>query len=443
MNSISLSWAALIFLVIATSFLGSVFYSRTHTPPEASYQTQTSQTAPQESSQVITFAETQAPLETPNTPITTATNNESAVSGISPATENSETAVTKTALAAAIVPQSEAKVEKILMPSLVISGGSQPAATLALSGAGGVPFTNFTLTAGDTDVTIDSITIQRTGLGMDNAFDGITLSGEDADIGDGSFNSNHQLIIREKFTVPAHSSRNFTISADMVEDLSDFAGQAPTLSVVAIESSVPVTGLPITGTAQIINSTIEIGGATALLGEYDPGTDINRYIGNTNVRFSGIRIAANSKEDLSLDSITWRQNGTASANDITNISAVINGISYPTENDGREYTATFSPAIVIKKGRSIEVFLQGDLLLSGAQRTVKFDINDSGGLSLTGNTYGYGVGIAAEGNTSTSGNSVFITSDGSTEGDEGTPFYSAPQVTINGGSAVTIQNATN
>jgi hypothetical protein len=441
-NIISLSWAAIISLAIAVSVLGSIFYTRTQKPTEVSYQTQTSQTALQDSPQAITFTETQVPLEASYASISASEVEDSVVVSTRDKTAKSE--APQANLAAANISKSEEEViQKPPVPSLVISGNSQPAATLALSGAGGVPFTYFTLSAGDTDVNINSITIQRTGLGMDNAFDGVTLSNEDEDIGDGSFNSNHQLIIKEQFVIPAHTSVNYTISGDMVEDLADFAGQAPTLSVVAIDASVPVTGLPITGTAQIINSTIEIGGATAMLGEYDPGTDINRYIGNTNVRFSGIRITANSREDLSLDSITWRQNGTASAHDIGNVFAVINGSTYQTENDGREYTATFSPAIIIKKGQSIEVYLQGDLLASGAQRTVKFDINESGAISLTGNTYGYGVGIAAEGNTATTGNSVFITSDGSTEGDEGTPFYSAPQVTINGGSAVTIQNATN
>lgn len=330
-----------------------------------------------------------------------------------------------------------------LVRSLSVARGEQPAPSLALSGAGGVPFTHFVLTAGDTDVQVTSVTIERTGPGANGAFAWVSLTDEeDSDLGGGTLDSNRRIKTREPFTVLAHQSKKLIVTADMEADLSAYEGQMPTLSVVSIEADAPVTGLPVAGVAHSINSTLTIGSASALRGNNDPGSDIIRYIGEKDIKFAGIRITASSQEDLTLDSIAWRQNGTASVSDAANIMTVVDGVPFQTEVDERYYTSTFSPGIVIPKGQSVDVYVKGDLLISGAQRTVKFDINESGDVSLTGNTYGYGVGIAAEGNTSDTGNSVFITSDGTTDGDEGIPFYSAPLVTVSGAAVTSIGNAT-
>jgi hypothetical protein len=332
---------------------------------------------------------------------------------------------------------------KTILAPFIISSGTQPASSLALSKAGGVPFTNFTLTAGDEDVKVRSLSVRSAGAGDTAVFDSISLNSEDGtDISDAHFDATRSATFRDEFTIPAKTSKSFTIVGNMIDDVSPYDGEAPQLAVVSLEASAPLSGaLPITGSPQTINSTLIIGGATAEIGEFDPGADGTHYIDDKGIRFAGIRITANSEEDLTLSSITWRQNGTASPSDIANVTTVSSSTSYPAEATGREFTSTFSPALLIPKGTSIELYVKGDLLETGAQRTVKMDIDSSDDVSLTGNTYGYGVGIAADGNTATSGDSVFITSDGTPAGDEGTPFYSAPVITIQGGSVVNIQNA--
>lgn len=324
---------------------------------------------------------------------------------------------------------------------LTVSKGDQPQSALAPAGAGGVPFTTVTLTAGASDVTVNSITVRRSGAGADGAFDSVALNDEDgSQIGDEKyFDSSHQVVFNEPITISAHTSTMLTVVGNMTDDTSDFAGQMPVLEVVAIDASAPVSGtLPIDGTAQTVNDTLVIGGAQATLSQFDPETNSNHYINDTGVRFSGIRITADSQEDLTLSSITWDQTGTAGPSDITNVTTIVNGTAYPTVVDGRSYTSTFSPGIVIPKGNSIDVYVQGDLTTTGANRTVEFDIHGSDDVALTGNTYGYGVGISAEGNTATDGHSVFITSDGDTDGDEGTPFFSGSITSINGGTLISI-----
>ncbi|MDB5238094.1 MAG: hypothetical protein JWM46_364 [Candidatus Kaiserbacteria bacterium] len=327
---------------------------------------------------------------------------------------------------------------------LTITDPTQPAATLAPPGAGGVPFTTITLTAGSKDVDVQSITVERTGPGSDGSFDSISLTDENGDGigGDEHFDSNHQTVFREPFTIPAHTSKTLTILGNMANELTDYAGQTPIIQINVIDTSASVVGtLPFKGTAQTINDSLIIGGATAMLSQYDPDTNTNRYINDTDIRFSGIRITANSQEDLTLDSITWDQGGTAGNSDISNVVTFVNGTPYPTEMVDHSYTSTFFPGIVIPKGRSIDAYIQGDLTTGGSNRTVEFDIGGSDDIALTGNTFGYGVGISAQGNTAVSGNSVFITSDGSPDGDEGGPFYAGSVVTINGSAVTSIGKA--
>ena len=325
--------------------------------------------------------------------------------------------------------------------TLTVTTPVQPTATLAPAGAGGVPFTSVTLTAGSADVTVNSVTVERVGAGADGAFSDIALNDQDGNaIGNTeSFNANHQVVFNQSFTIPANTSETLTVTGDMASDLSDYAGQMPALQIDAINSSTTIVGqLPIRGTAQTINDSLVIGGAEASLSPFDPNAATNRYINDTDIKFSGIRITANSQEDLTLTSITWDQTGTAGPEDIANIATVVNGTSYPTTNDASSYTSTFSPGIVIPKGQTVDIYVQGNLTTTGANRTVEFDIDDSSDIALIGNTYGFGVGIAPSSDTAMSGNSVFLTSDGTPDGDEGASFFAGSVVTINPGTLISI-----
>lgn len=330
----------------------------------------------------------------------------------------------------------------VVNDALTITVPDQPAPTIIAAGAGGVPFISVTLSAGDKDVTVNSITVERTGLGTDGAFLNIALNDPDGlQIGiQPSFASDHKAKLRQPFTVLAHTSQTLSITANMQSDLTNFVGQAPILQIDSIDASSPVVGLfPVRSNPQTLNNTLVIGGATAIVSPYDPSTATNHYINDTGVRFSGIRITANSQEDLTLYNIIWNQVGTAGSDDLANVVTVVNGSSTPTIIKGRFYVSIFTPAIVIPKGQSIDVYIKGDLKPSGARRTVEFDIADnSDDVALSGNTYGFGVSISPAGNTATAGHSVFITDDGTTGGITGNPFYAGSVTTINGGTAVSV-----
>ncbi|MSU55112.1 MAG: hypothetical protein EXS46_01055 [Candidatus Taylorbacteria bacterium] len=329
-----------------------------------------------------------------------------------------------------------------ILNTLTVTVPDQPAKTLAPQNAGWVPFTSVTLTAGDVDVVVKSVAIERTGFGADGAFYSIVLADQDENqLGlSRSLRSDHKVELGDSFVIPAKTSKTITVMANMNSDLSNFNGQMPTFQINSINTDAKILGtFPIRGTYQTVNSSLVIGTAYATLSQYDPGISTNKYINDKGVRFSGVRFSADSKEDLEFSAIVWNQVGSASNNDFTNISTVVNGVSYPVTVEGKKFTSVFDPPIFILKGNSIDVYVQGDFTATGSNRTVEFDIQKSEGISLLGKTFGYYVLVLPNSSTATSGHSVFITSDGSTSGSEGTPFFSGSIVTVNSGTFSTIE----
>lgn len=282
-----------------------------------------------------------------------------------------------------------------------VGASAQPVNSLAPQGASRVPFTTFTLTNNSSQaVTVNSVTVQRTGLGVDSNFAGIVLLDSNGlQIGTAkTLNSNHQANIGDTFTIGAGQSMTFTVAGNIASSISGNSGQIVSLQVVAINTSATVSGsLPITGASQTINTTLTLGSVSTSTSSFDPGTATNKNLGDTGVRFSGVKFTASSAEDIKLYSIRWRQVGTASNVDIANVMTYVNGTSYPTtiSADGKYYTTVFPGGITIAKGNTTDVYVQGDLVGSNsASRTVRFDIDKSTDVYFVGQTYGYGVAVS-------------------------------------------------
>jgi len=322
--------------------------------------------------------------------------------------------------------------------SLAVGNTSQPANSLAPQSAARIPFTKFTLTAGtDGDITVNSVTVERSGLANDAVFAGIVLLDENGiQIGNAkTLNSNHQANVGEPFVVKAGTSRTFTVAGNMASSLSSYAGQVAGISVVGVNTSATVSGsLPISGAAHTINATLSLGSATLNVSSFDPNTSQTKEIGTTGVRFAGIRMTAGSAEDVRLHSVRWNQTGSAGTADIKNVKVVVDGVEYATtvSSDGKYYTVTFGSGLVVPKGNNIDVYVKGDVV-DGPNRTVFFDINKNTDVYLTGETFGYGITPSAGSTTSASDTSSQFTT--------GTPFFDGSKTTISAGSASTIQKS--
>lgn len=326
---------------------------------------------------------------------------------------------------------------------LSVSAPTQPTNALAPQNATRVPFTKVTLTAGnDGDVTVNSIQVQRVGFGQDNAFAGIILIDDATGMQIGTaktFNSNHQAAIGASMKIPKGTSKTFTVAGNMNSSLATNAGEAPAIAVVGINTTATVSGsLPITGAYHTINATLTVGTLSIQSSNaFAANSNATKEIGTTAYKQTGFRLTAGSAEDVRLQSITFNQTGSASANDLTNVMVVVNGTSYPAtvSTDGKYYTAALGNGVLIQKGNQVDVFVQYDIVGSGSSnRTVIFDVDKNTDIFGTGQTYGFGVS-PANGSSSVPGSRGTLTIT------NGTPYIYSTQTTISGASVTTIGKA--
>ncbi len=284
---------------------------------------------------------------------------------------------------------------------VTVSAAAQPVNSLAVASAARVPFTTFTLTNNSSSpVVINSVTVQRTGLGVDANFSGVVLLDSNGlQIGNSkTFNSNHQANVADTgFTLAAGASMTYTVAGNIAAAATAQSGQVVSLAVVAINSSAVISGsLPITGASQTINTTLTLGSVSTTTSSVVPPTSTThtQNIGDTGVRFAGLKFTAGSAEDLKLYSIRWRQIGSGSSVDVGNVITNVGGTIYPTTVDstGKYYTTVFPGGIMIPKGNNVDAYIQGDLLGSNsAGRTIQFTIDRVTDVYFVGQTYGYGV----------------------------------------------------
>ncbi|MFA5888947.1 MAG: peptidoglycan-binding protein [Candidatus Paceibacterota bacterium] len=328
--------------------------------------------------------------------------------------------------------------------SLAVAAGTQPANSLAPQSAARLPFTTFSIQAGASDVTVNSVTVQRVGLAEDAAFSGIVLLKSDGtQIGIAkTLNSNSQALVGESYVIKAGTTEVFTVAGNMAADLSSYSGQVAGLQVVAINTSATVTGsLPISGAQHTLNSNLSLGSVTVAASSYDPGSSQSKEIGTTGYKFSGARITAGSSEDVRLFSIRWNQTGSASTQDLANVKVYVDGTAYDTtiSADGKYYSANFGAGIIIATGLSKDIYIQGDIVGTGsAGRTIKFDLYKRTDLYLKGETYGYGITPPAGANAVVTCSASQACGNFST----GAPWFQANIVTVSSGSATSIGKAT-
>ncbi|MBY0539668.1 peptidoglycan-binding protein [Patescibacteria group bacterium] len=332
---------------------------------------------------------------------------------------------------------------------LTVMAGSQPMNALAVNNASRIPFTRITLTAGnDGDVVVNSVQVQRTGLGSDGAFAGVVLVDESTGMQVGqakTFNSNHQAAVGQTMTIPRGTSKTFLIAGNMQANLAsptNYSGEAPSLSVVGVNTSATVSGtLPIVGATHVINSTLNVGTLSLDVSQaFSSNAPASKEIGTTAYKSTGFRLTAGSAEDVRLKSLTFNQTGSVSSGDLANVAIIVGGTSYPAvvSTDGKYYSATLGSGVVIPKGNQVEVYVQYDIIGSNAtNRTVIFDVDKTTDIYATGETYGYGISPNTSGGSSvpttrTNQNTVETT---------GTPYIYGAQVTVTGASVTTIGKA--
>jgi len=259
-----------------------------------------------------------------------------------------------------------------------------PAAALAIAYEIRAPFTKINLTASsDGDITVDSITVQRAGAGVDADFDHIVLVDADTNLQIGlkqTLNSLHQSTFNDDFVVPAGTTKSIILAGNIAVSGAG-AGNVPALSLVGItlKGSAVVNGtLPITGNAMTINTGITLGQVTVTRGAYENASSTTLKIGETAYTVGSYKFAADSTEAQNLEQIKFYQQGTAVlGTDASNFKLYLDdstNLGATMTISGKYVIADLSSSpLSIAKGLSKELSLKADIL-DGSARTVKMGI---------------------------------------------------------------------
>lgn len=280
---------------------------------------------------------------------------------------------------------------------MVALASDTPAAGLALTSAQRVGFTKVNFTASsDGDAVIDSIVVQRTGIGADTDFANLILLDSMGNVVGNSqtLNSSHQVTFSADLTIPKGTTKSYTLAANMATSGLG-GGNIPSLSLVTVtpKGSTTVSGsLPIVGNTMTINSALTIGSVTvtATGASYNPSA-ATKQVGTENYIFASLKATANSVEDIEIQSIRWYQASTTADSDITGLELLQDGTTVIGTGSlvDREVIFTFATPVKILKGNTKEFSIRGDIV-NGSGRVASFGpskITDWKVKGLTYNSY--------------------------------------------------------
>lgn len=272
--------------------------------------------------------------------------------------------------------------------NLAISAPIQPTPTLAFQNAQNVPFTKISLSAGNSDVTVSGIDIQRTGVANDAVFSGVVLLDENGQqIGViKTLDSVHRATIGDIFIIKTGQSRTLTVAGNMASNLASYAGQVAYLSITGIRTTATVTGtFPITGAGHIINFSYAIGSFSVSL---DPSSPSAKTVaaGSTNVTATVLKFSA-VNESVALQQIALQFDG-------SNLSAITkytiwDGATKVGEGlfigTSKTSTSVFPSQVIIPKDGYKILTIKVDLAQVGTGQPAR--IGDTVAINYDGNNY--------------------------------------------------------
>jgi len=332
------------------------------------------------------------------------------------------------------------------LPATTVTGGTlnvtltsdTPVAGSAANGAIRVPFTKVNLqNTGSNDVTVDSIVVERQGYAVDGSLASVILLdlADNSRIGlDQTLNAIHQATFTDDVVVKAGTTKTIMVAGNIVA--SGHTGEIPKLAVTAVnmKNSATINGtLPLVGNGMTVVS-LSTGTLTVARGSNDPGAAVtDKPLGTTGYIFTGLRLTAGSNEDLSIETVTFYQAGSAASSDLKNVKVILDGTEYATtiSADGKYYTANFG-GIALNKGLNKEMYVKADVM-SGAARTVRFDVYRRTDLVVKGKAYGFYASPTASTEAAASVAGAFSTSN---------PWYQGYQVTMASGGSLRIDKGT-
>lgn len=286
--------------------------------------------------------------------------------------------------------------------SLTVTLASDTPASASVADAANANFTKIRLTASSSGaVKISRLYVERSGLSANASVQNIklidVLTGEY--VGDiGSLNTNNKASISfvPKLVIPAGQTKEYYIRAGIVNGSQN--GETVRLGITSaaditsdadsVAGSFPITGNPMTVVTLTIGS-LDVTEITL--------TDSQPNVGDTDIDVSEFKLAAGATENVTVETITVKEVGTADTSDTVNIELydVTNGVSLGTvDNWSSDSKATWNNLnLNIEKGKNIRLKVRVDVVagVSSTPKTIDVDLVDGTDalVVVKGNTYGF------------------------------------------------------
>ncbi|KKW28346.1 MAG: hypothetical protein UY72_C0075G0005, partial [Candidatus Uhrbacteria bacterium GW2011_GWD2_52_7] len=252
-----------------------------------------------------------------------------------------------------------------------------------------VVFSKFVFKAGSSAaVVVNSVRIDRKGLGSTGDFTSVTLYDGSTKLGstktswhsDGYMDYN----ISGGLNIPAGSSKELTVVAKL-----DTAGKYNKLGVTQVTTNgSSVTGLPVYGSEKV---GVDVGVGTVSVTRAGVASQI-KNVGTNDVTLAQFKLAVDSVEDATFSKVTLKNKATtsnASDNDVTNLYLYkgVTKLAGPVSMVNDKITFVLDSAFAINKSKNETFKVVGDVA-AGVDSHVDFALDATTDLEVIGKTYG-------------------------------------------------------
>jgi hypothetical protein len=260
-----------------------------------------------------------------------------------------------------------------------------PAAKTIPSNATGVEVAKYNFTASaDGSVTIDGLTIKRTGVGLPSEVSKVYLYEGSTRLTNGrtiSTSDNTATFSNVSYTVPAGSTKTISVVIDV-------ANAATGNHAFGIESTSAVsTSAVVSGPFAITGNTMSFSSTPVGATDVEGSNTYTVKAGETNVEVGRFTVYVSSVEDGHLEGITLYNAG---RDVVDNLKLYRGSDLIATANkSGNYFTFDLDTAYAISKGESAAFTVMGDVVGARDGDTATLNVRYNTDLKVKGQTYGY------------------------------------------------------
>lgn len=269
-----------------------------------------------------------------------------------------------------------------------------PATATIPANVDGIPVATYDFTAGDSDVTVTSITLKRRGLSDKSTLSGLaafSTEGRVSKAKDDSENNDTEatLTLTNGFVVKAGQTRTLTIVAD-VNNTAAAANDEFAIELVEVVASTTAQS-----EGSLVANTMKVGSVNAAsLTVGTNGTVSNPKLGETGVDIFKFKVDGDTNEDILLKSLTFKADNSNASDDLKNFKLYDGSteIASTAAMDGKYLTFKLGNGYTVGQNKTLKFTVKADVV-AGAADIINFYVDKNLDITAEGTTYGYGASV--------------------------------------------------